>query len=125
MDPSGKDWPLPGTPVLNALIIVGFATITLSISVVRADETSAQSSYPLKSESAIPPGDTSEYLPLSWPCAKRAIVPRTATPTRAIATTGRPVGRPAAVRVSIFRSCGLTDFIERSGIVCSPHKQVF
>jgi hypothetical protein len=56
MDPSGKGWPLPGTPALYALIIVGFATITLSISVVRAEETSAQSSYPLKSENAIPPG---------------------------------------------------------------------
>jgi len=35
MEPSGKGWPLPGTPALYALIIVGFATITLSISVVR------------------------------------------------------------------------------------------
>ena len=61
MGPSGEGWPLPDARPY-ALIIVGFATITLSISVVRAEETSAQSSYPRKSENAIPPGDTSEYL---------------------------------------------------------------
>ena len=32
MEPSGKGWPLPGTPALNAAIIFGLATITLSIS---------------------------------------------------------------------------------------------
>jgi hypothetical protein len=42
--------------------MVGLATITLSTSSVRAEETTAQSSYPLKSESAIPLGDFSEYL---------------------------------------------------------------
>src|SRR2546429_6422969 len=57
MEPSGKGWPLPGTPALYALIIVGLATITLSTSSVRAEETTAQSSYPLKSENAIPLGD--------------------------------------------------------------------
>ncbi len=62
MEPSGKGWPLPGTPALYALIIVGLATITLSTSSVRAEETTAQSSYPLKSENAIPLGDFSEYL---------------------------------------------------------------
>jgi len=46
--------------------MVGFATITLSTSsstsLVQAEETTAQSSYPLKSENAIPHGDFSEYL---------------------------------------------------------------
>src|SRR5271163_4742103 len=65
MEPSGKGWPLPGMPALYALIMVGFATITLSTSSVRAEETTDQSSYPLKSENAIPLGDTSEYLSLS------------------------------------------------------------
>ena len=62
LEPSGKGWPLPGTPDLYALIMVGLATITLSTSSVRAEETTDQSSYPLKSENAIPPGDFSEYL---------------------------------------------------------------
>jgi hypothetical protein len=53
---------LPGTPALYASIMVGLATITLSTSSVRAEETTAQSSYPLKSENAIPLGDLSEYL---------------------------------------------------------------
>ncbi|MGA7631409.1 MAG: hypothetical protein WCB11_11610 [Terriglobales bacterium] len=44
--------------------MAGLATITLRISSVRADEAAAQSSYPLKSENAIPPGDVSEYLSL-------------------------------------------------------------
>jgi hypothetical protein len=48
---------------------VGLPTITLSLSSVRAEETTAQSSYPLKSENAIPLGDFSEYLSLSWLCA--------------------------------------------------------
>ena len=30
MEPSGKGWSLPGTPALNALIMVGLPTITLS-----------------------------------------------------------------------------------------------
>jgi hypothetical protein len=54
MEPSGKGWPSPGTPALYALIIVGLATITSSTSSVRAEQTTAQSSYPLKSENAIP-----------------------------------------------------------------------
>src|SRR5436305_1434420 len=62
LDPSGNGCPLPGTPALYALIMVGLATITLSTSSVRADETTAQSSYPLKSENAIPLGDFREYL---------------------------------------------------------------
>src|SRR5256714_14150336 len=74
MEPSGKGWPLPGTPALYALIIVGLATITLSTSSVRVEETTAQSSYPLKSENAIPLGDSSEYLS----CASTAVPPRTA-----------------------------------------------
>ena len=69
MEPSGKGWPLPGMPALYALIMAGLATITLSTSSVRAEETTDQSSYPLKSENAIPLGDFSEYLSLSWPCA--------------------------------------------------------
>src|SRR4029077_20217431 len=80
LEPSGKGWPLPGTPALYAMIMVGLATITLSTSSVRAEETTAQSSYPLKSENAIPLGDFSEYLS----CAS-AVPPRTATTTVAIA----------------------------------------
>src|SRR6476620_117976 len=74
-EPSGKGLPLPGMPALYALIIVGLATITLSTSSVRAEETTAQSSYPLKSENAIPLGDFSEYLS----CAEMALPPRTAS----------------------------------------------
>src|SRR6188472_35382 len=43
LEPSGKGWPLPGTPALYASIMVGLATITLSTSSVRAEETTAQS----------------------------------------------------------------------------------
>src|SRR5882762_4194874 len=73
--PSGKGLPLPGTPALYALIMIGLATITLSTSSVRAEETTDQSSYPLKSENAIPLGDFSEYLS----CAQTAVLPRTAS----------------------------------------------
>ena len=65
MEPYGKGWRLPGAPVLHALIMVGLATMTLSTSSVRAEETPAQSSYPVKSENAIPLGDFSEYLSCS------------------------------------------------------------
>ena len=69
LEPSGKRWPLPGTPDLYALIMAGLATITFSTSSVRAEETTDQSSYPLKSENAIPPGDISEYLSIFFfPC---------------------------------------------------------
>ncbi len=80
-EPSGKGWPLPGTPALYALIMVGLATITLSTSSVRAEETTAQSSYPLKSENAIPLGDFSEYLS----CAETAVATRAASAAVAIA----------------------------------------
>ncbi|HZS99064.1 MAG TPA: hypothetical protein VFA40_19925 [Terriglobales bacterium] len=60
MEPSGKGWPLPGMPDFYALIMVGLATITFSTSLVRAEETTDQSSYPLKSENAILLGDFSE-----------------------------------------------------------------
>src|ERR1700726_3695243 len=62
LEPSGKGWPLPGTPALYALIMSGLASITLSTSSVRAEETAHQSSYPLKSENAIPLGDFSAYF---------------------------------------------------------------
>jgi hypothetical protein len=74
MEPSGKSWPLPGTPALYALIIVGLATITWSTSSARAEETSAQSSYPRKSENEIPLGDFSEYLSCAKTAAAIAIV---------------------------------------------------
>src|SRR5712672_1830648 len=80
MEPSGKGWPLPGTPALYALIIGGLATITLSTSSVRADETTAQSSYPLKSENAMPLGDFSAYL-----SAETAIPPKAENDAIAIA----------------------------------------
>src|SRR6188508_286713 len=82
LEPSGKGWPLPGMPALYALIIVGLATITLSTSSVRAEETTAQSSYPLKSENAIPLGDFSEYLS----CAYTAVPLRMASTAVATAT---------------------------------------
>src|SRR5580704_12087428 len=101
MEPSGKGWPLTGTPALNDLIIFGLATMTLSISSVRAEETTDQSSYPLKSENAIPLGDFSKYLS----CAKTAVATRTASTATALATMVKPVMRSPAVRVSIFCSC--------------------
>src|SRR5258708_16572536 len=61
--------------------MIGLATITLSTSSVRAEETTDQSSYPLKSENAIPLGDFSEYLS----CAQTAVPPRTASTAVAIA----------------------------------------
>jgi len=102
MEPSGKGWLLPGTPALYALIMAGLATITLSISSVRAEETTDQSWYVLKSENAIPLGAFSEYLSLSWPCAKRAAATRTASTATAVATMVKPATRCTAVRVSIF-----------------------
>src|SRR5246127_3096604 len=81
MEPSGKGWPLPGTPALYALIMVGLATITLSTSSVRAEETTAQSSYPLKSAKAIPLGVSSAYLS----CAQIAVPPRRADSAAAVA----------------------------------------
>src|SRR5579862_6046106 len=80
LEPSGKGWPLPGMPALYAWIIVGLATITLSTWSVRAEETTAQSSYPLKSENAIPPGDCNEYLS----CGETAATPKTASTAVAI-----------------------------------------
>src|SRR6476620_2918701 len=81
LEPSGKGLPLPGMPALYALIMVGLAAITLSTSSVRAEETTAQSSYPLKSENAIPLGDFSAYLS----CAESAVAPMTASTAVAIA----------------------------------------
>src|SRR4051794_33343512 len=80
LEPSGKGWPSPGTPALYASIMVGLATITLSTSSVRAEETTAQSSYPLKSENAIPLGDFSAYLS----CAETAVSPQTASTTATV-----------------------------------------
>ena len=62
LEPSGKGWPLPGTPALYALIMAGLPTITFNTSSVLAEETTDQSSYPQKSENAIPLGDFSEYF---------------------------------------------------------------
>src|SRR4029453_17266273 len=84
LEPSGKAWPLPGTPALYALIMVGLAAITLSTSSVRAEETTAQSSYPLKSENAIPLGDFNEYL--SSAALAAAGMPRTTEISMAIAS---------------------------------------
>src|SRR5437763_3749854 len=82
--PSGKGWPLPGMPALKALIIIGLATMTFSTSSVRAEETTDQSSYPLKSENAIPLGDFSEYLS-TLPCAQTATATRMARDAAVIA----------------------------------------
>src|SRR6202049_1453027 len=81
LEPSGKGWPLPGTPALYALIMVGLPTMTFSSLSVRAEEITDQSSYPLKSENAIPLGDFSAYLS----CAETAVPPRTASTVVAIA----------------------------------------
>src|SRR5260370_1151878 len=70
--------------------MVGLATITLSTSSVRAEETTDQSSYPLKSENAIPLGDCSEYLS----CAEMTAAPTTASTAAANAIVSlllRPV----------------------------------
>src|SRR5271155_2853174 len=87
--------------------MAGLATITLSISSCRAEEAADQSSYPLKSENAIPLGDISEYLSFSlfWPCAKTAAAPRTPSTATAVAMKVKPAIRAMAVRVSIFRAC--------------------
>src|SRR3954447_760893 len=81
LEPSGKGWPLPGTPALYAPIMVELATITLSTSSVRAEETTGQCSYPGMSENAIPLGDASEYLS----CAQMAVPLRTLSTPVAIA----------------------------------------
>src|SRR6202167_781357 len=96
MEPSGKGWPLTGTPALNDLIIVGLATMTLSISSVRAEETTDQSSYPLKSENAIPLGDFSKYLS----CGSDAATTSTVSAVTAAATTVKQARRFMAVRAS-------------------------
>src|SRR3954449_12131670 len=87
LEPSGKGWPLPGMPALYASIITGFATITFSTSSVRAEDTTDQSSYPLKSENAMPLGDLSEYL--SW--AQAVVAPRIASVAAASAIVRVPL----------------------------------
>src|SRR5437773_7377361 len=101
LEPSGKGRALPGTPALYASTMVGLATITLSTSSVRAEETTAQSSYPLKSENAIPLGDFSEYLS----CAYTSVAPRTASTAVAIAIVSlllRFMADPFLIRISIL-----------------------
>src|SRR5271165_1959063 len=115
LEPSGNGWPLPGTPSLYAWIIVGLATITLSTSSVRAEETTDQSSYPLKSENAIPLGDFSEYLS----CAESDVKPRTASTAVAIATVSwvlRFMADPFVTRISIWAQ-DLTQHITTMGCV--------
>jgi hypothetical protein len=77
--------------------MAGSATIALSTSVL-AVETTAQSSYPLKSEKAIPLGDISEYLS-STPIA---LAMGTTNAVAAIATTIKPAIRCAMVRVFLW-----------------------
>src|SRR5580698_1718512 len=94
MEPSGKVWPPLGTPALYALIISGFPTITLSTSSVRAEDTTDQSSYPLKSENATPSGDFNEYLSSAAPTA----AVKTASTTSNIATLSlRPIQIPQSI----------------------------
>jgi hypothetical protein len=57
--------PCAGTNEIVAYIIVGLATITSSASSIRAEETTAHSSYPLRSENTIPLGDFGKHLSLS------------------------------------------------------------
>src|SRR4051794_11166497 len=74
-EPFGNGCPLPGMPALYAAIIVGLATMTLRTSSVRADETTDQSSYPLKSANATPSDVFNEYLS----CAQRELALSTAS----------------------------------------------
>src|ERR1700730_1751136 len=67
--------------------MVGLASIALSTSSVRAEETSDQSSYPLKSENAIPLGDFSEY----FSCAPTTAAPSTASIAAAVKIEGLPL----------------------------------
>src|SRR5580692_388114 len=60
--PSGKGLPLPGTPALNASIIVGFPTITANNPPLRLTAMTCQPSYPLNSENASPFGTFNSYL---------------------------------------------------------------
>src|SRR5579862_3031555 len=115
MEPSGKGCPFPGVPALYAEIIVGLATITLSTSSVRAEDTMAQSSYPLKSENAIPPGDFSEYLSL----AESAVAARIASRARTVTPTIKPATCSAAARICSFcslSSCS-SDFVTSSDMI--------
>src|SRR5882762_8272744 len=60
----------------------GLASITLSTSSVRAEETADQSSYPLKSENAIPLGDLSAY----FSCAPTTAAPSAVSIAAAVKT---------------------------------------
>src|SRR5271165_4063005 len=63
-EPSGNGLPLPGTPLLYASIIMRFARIILMTfwASVRLGPTACQSSYPLNSANASPPGAFKAYL---------------------------------------------------------------
>src|SRR3954468_7908296 len=99
--------------------MIGFATITLSTSSVRAEETTDQSSYPLKSENAIPLGDFSEYLSAFWTCALRALATATAITATTMAASIKPPR--AALGFSLLCRCFCaTDFVTDSDIVHSP-----
>src|SRR4051812_22816514 len=67
IEPSRNGCPLPGTPDLYALIILVFATVTLSTPSVRDVDANDQSSYPLKPANLIPLGDPSLYLSSAAP----------------------------------------------------------
>src|SRR3984957_21272884 len=73
--PSGKGRPLPATPALRASIIVGFPRITATTPPFSLIAIADQSSYPLNSENASPPGTCTAYL--SW--AEMALPPNTAS----------------------------------------------
>src|SRR3982074_2206460 len=66
----------------DAGLVSGLASITLSTSSVRAEETADQSSYPLKSENAIPLGDFSAY----FSCAPTTAAPSTESIAAAVKT---------------------------------------
>src|SRR5580704_7214046 len=63
-EPSGKGFPLPGTPFLYASIITRFARMSLITfwASVRLGLTACQSSYPLNSENGSPFGTATVYL---------------------------------------------------------------
>src|SRR5215472_1462850 len=80
MAPSGKGLPLPGTPSLKAAIATGFPRITAYTPPFSLIATTGQSSYPLNSENASPPGTCTVYLS----CAEIALPPKTASTTAMI-----------------------------------------
>jgi hypothetical protein len=131
MEPSGKGCPLPGTPALNAVIMVGLATITLStfVGVGRRDD------RPILVSPEVGERDSARrfqrvVLTCLGLARKRPLRPRTASAATAVAPMVRPAIRLTAARafyLLFFCSCCscAKDFLTSSGIVCSPSQTSF